>query len=630
MEGQQDDGQQSSALELAMYPRAAEPHEGAQQPHEVAQQPHEVAQQPHEVAQQALDGQPQAMDVPQQPLEVPQQQHDVPQQQHEQQASHVQQQDVQAQGHHHHTVHHHHHQLQHYHPHPHHPHYLHHGHHEPLGHAIAHPVAHPVALPAAMHAPTHGTPGEANVHLVIPPQPAHQGGHPGGHHQPVEASVALLMHPPQPAHQGGLGGHLTVHHTHTTTVYSTAGGTTGAAAATTALYDNYEQTPWTFFPPDYPVPEDEYRLLDTIKMPGQSRGGFHISDILELNEAKGADGDHPTQHPLSNGLPLLLGSTPQDLVNLYSHPALLGHPLSGAPGDHLGGGLGGHLGHLGPLTSLHGGAPPRPWSHDNRDQPSPASDPGMLPPQGPQQVSPDSTSHHSASLETAGTELSMDSTTSSQHAADSTRVKHEAAANGDATAAHDQSGDRGRDPRDRDDNSDQDHDDDEMIDDDDMEAGETAFGESEGGQGGPGGGSGGHPGGVHKKRKRRVLFSKSQTFELERRFRQQRYLSAPEREHLASLIHLTPTQVKIWFQNHRYKTKRAQQEKGIHDQHSSMTSLPSPRRVAVPVLVRDGKPCGGKSPGDHMHLPPYPHPAHAGPPPSHHLVLSHQTRGWAW
>ena len=97
-----------------------------------------------------------------------------------------------------------------------------------------------------------------------------------------------------------------------------------------------------------------------------------------------------------------------------------------------------------------------------------------------------------------------------------------------------------------------------------------------------------------KKRKRRVLFSKAQTYELERRFRQQRYLSAPEREHLASLIHLTPTQVKIWFQNHRYKTKRAHQEKGV-----SLLPLGSPRRVAVPVLVRDGKPCpaGGGSPG---------------------------------
>jgi len=46
-----------------------------------------------------------------------------------------------------------------------------------------------------------------------------------------------------------------------------------------------------------------------------------------------------------------------------------------------------------------------------------------------------------------------------------------------------------------------------------------------------------------KKKKRRVLFSKAQTHELERRFRQQRYLSAPEREHLAQILRLTSTQV---------------------------------------------------------------------------------------
>ncbi|KAL0165179.1 hypothetical protein M9458_040932, partial [Cirrhinus mrigala] len=88
-----------------------------------------------------------------------------------------------------------------------------------------------------------------------------------------------------------------------------------------------------------------------------------------------------------------------------------------------------------------------------------------------------------------------------------------------------------------------------------------------------------------KKRKRRILFSKTQTFELERRFRQQRYLSAPEREHLAKILHLTPTQVKIWFQNHRYK-------KGMDPY------LLSPRRVSIPVLVRDGRPCHVLSPQD--------------------------------
>jgi len=48
-----------------------------------------------------------------------------------------------------------------------------------------------------------------------------------------------------------------------------------------------------------------------------------------------------------------------------------------------------------------------------------------------------------------------------------------------------------------------------------------------------------------KKKKRRVLFSKVQTYELERRFRQQRYLSAPEREHLANILRLSPTQVTL-------------------------------------------------------------------------------------
>lgn len=56
------------------------------------------------------------------------------------------------------------------------------------------------------------------------------------------------------------------------------------------------------------------------------------------------------------------------------------------------------------------------------------------------------------------------------------------------------------------------------------------------------------PDGKRKKRKRRVLFTKAQTFALERRFRTQKYLSAPEREQLAQGINLTATQVKIWFQ----------------------------------------------------------------------------------
>uniref|UniRef100_A0A8C8R4R2 NK2 homeobox 3 n=1 Tax=Pelusios castaneus TaxID=367368 RepID=A0A8C8R4R2_9SAUR len=94
------------------------------------------------------------------------------------------------------------------------------------------------------------------------------------------------------------------------------------------------------------------------------------------------------------------------------------------------------------------------------------------------------------------------------------------------------------------------------------------------------------------RRKPRVLFSQAQVFELERRFKQQRYLSAPEREHLASSLKLTSTQVKIWFQNRRYKCKRQRQDKSLELGQAP----PPPRRVAVPVLVRDGKPCLGGSP----------------------------------
>ncbi|XP_052470402.1 homeobox protein Nkx-2.5-like [Carassius gibelio] len=88
-----------------------------------------------------------------------------------------------------------------------------------------------------------------------------------------------------------------------------------------------------------------------------------------------------------------------------------------------------------------------------------------------------------------------------------------------------------------------------------------------------------------KRRKPRVLFSQAQVYELERRFKQQKYLSAPERDHLASVLKLTSTQVKIWFQNRRYKCKRQRQ-----DQTLEMVGVAPPRHISVPVLVRDGKP----------------------------------------
>ena len=104
-----------------------------------------------------------------------------------------------------------------------------------------------------------------------------------------------------------------------------------------------------------------------------------------------------------------------------------------------------------------------------------------------------------------------------------------------------------------------------------------------------------------QRRKPRVLFSQQQVFELERRFKQQRYLSAPEREQLANMLKLTSTQVKIWFQNRRYKCKRQKLDRNLE-----LSSMSVPRRAPVTVTVKDGRPCmlGGNVPPNYP-TPPY-------------------------
>ena len=123
------------------------------------------------------------------------------------------------------------------------------------------------------------------------------------------------------------------------------------------------------------------------------------------------------------------------------------------------------------------------------------------------------------------------------------------------------------------------------------------------------------------RRKPRVLFSQTQVYQLERRFKQQRYLSAPEREQLAQHLKLTSTQVKIWFQNRRYKCKRMRQDKSIE-----MASIGPPRRVAVPVLVRDGKPCiMGPGSVEQAHPIPYSAPYNVTVTPYHNYPNSYNT-----
>ncbi|KAL5969677.1 Homeobox protein [Taenia solium] len=80
------------------------------------------------------------------------------------------------------------------------------------------------------------------------------------------------------------------------------------------------------------------------------------------------------------------------------------------------------------------------------------------------------------------------------------------------------------------------------------------------------------------KRKPRILFSQTQVYELEKRFNQQRYLSAPDREQLALQLKMSSQQVKIWFQNRRYKLKRQLQEKGLDPSMIQPYLTPPPYR----------------------------------------------------
>ncbi|XP_064789164.1 homeobox protein koza-like [Oncorhynchus masou masou] len=102
------------------------------------------------------------------------------------------------------------------------------------------------------------------------------------------------------------------------------------------------------------------------------------------------------------------------------------------------------------------------------------------------------------------------------------------------------------------------------------------------------------------KKRSRAAFTHAQVYELERRFNLQRYLSGPERANLAGALKLTETQVKIWFQNRRYKTKRRQMAAEIAA-CSSSTPATLAKKVAVKILVRDDQ---RQYRGDELHRPP--------------------------
>lgn len=87
-----------------------------------------------------------------------------------------------------------------------------------------------------------------------------------------------------------------------------------------------------------------------------------------------------------------------------------------------------------------------------------------------------------------------------------------------------------------------------------------------------------------RKKKTRTVFSRSQVYQLESTFDLKRYLSSSERAGLAAQLHLTETQVKIWFQNRRNKWKR---QLAAEMEAASLAQANHQRMVRVPILYRE-------------------------------------------
>nr|XP_003228145.1 PREDICTED: homeobox protein not2-like [Anolis carolinensis] len=89
------------------------------------------------------------------------------------------------------------------------------------------------------------------------------------------------------------------------------------------------------------------------------------------------------------------------------------------------------------------------------------------------------------------------------------------------------------------------------------------------------------PGGPCKMKRVRTVFTPEQLERLEKEFLKQQYMVGTERVDLAANLHLTETQVKVWFQNRRIKWRKQSLEQ--------KEAKRAPRGTTTPTTVAGGE-----------------------------------------
>uniref|UniRef100_A0A8C0J5R9 Homeobox domain-containing protein n=1 Tax=Chelonoidis abingdonii TaxID=106734 RepID=A0A8C0J5R9_CHEAB len=85
-----------------------------------------------------------------------------------------------------------------------------------------------------------------------------------------------------------------------------------------------------------------------------------------------------------------------------------------------------------------------------------------------------------------------------------------------------------------------------------------------------------------KSKRVRTIFTSDQLARLEKEFARQQYMVGTERCLLASALHLTEEQVKVWFQNRRIKWRK----QSLEQQQAKLMKmgLATPQRISPPTL----------------------------------------------